>query len=246
MISCIIYEDNEDMRVLYKEIVKAFFVSKGIKISFYTFSKYQKGLEDKLCDLPGKKIFILDIEVPGKSGLDLARIIRASGDWLSPLIVVTSYEHLKSTGFTSKMLMLDFISKKENLRNRLYESLITAENIFNNDNDYTFQYNGELHHVDYQDILCFEKDLNDNYTFLYTKNKKYKIKESIVKIEKDLLQDNRFFKVHRSCIINIDNITNFDYKNNILYLGDYSTNLLSKENRDSLRKRINNLDCAGK
>ena len=246
MISCIIYEDNEDMQVLYKEIVKAYFSARGFKVSFYTFNSYKKGLENKLCDLPGKKMFILDIEVPGKSGLDLARIIRTSGDWLSPMIVVTSYDHLKSTGFTSKMLMLDFISKKENLKNRLQESLITAENIFNDNSDYTFQYNGELHHVEYQDILSFEKDLNDNYTFLYTKKKKFKIKESIVTIEKEILQDSRFFKVHRSCIINVDNITEFDHKNNILYLGDYSTNLLSKENRDAFKKRLASLETAGK
>lgn len=240
MINCIIYEDNDEMIKLYQEIIKDYFSSKNQKIKFYVFEQYQKNLEIKLCNLKGKKIFILDIEVPGKSGLDLARIIRTNGDWNSPLIVITSYDHLKSTGFTSKMLMLDFILKKENIRKRLKESLSIVDNIIDTKNSYTFQYNGELYHVDYQNILCFEKDLNDNYTFLYTKQGSYKIKECIIQIEKSFHNNQNFFKIHRSCIININNITELDLKKNILHLGNYSTNLLTKENRNLLIKQLEN------
>ena len=238
MISCIIYEDNEEMQTLYQEVIKDFFTKKNLKVKFYVIDKYQKDLEIKLCNLSGNKIFILDIEVPGKSGLDLARIIRANGDWDSLLIVITSYEYLKNTSFTSKMLMLDFISKKENIKKRLLETLESTEDIFRTKDTYTFQYNGQLYRVDCHDILSFEKDLNDNYTFLYTKNNKYKIKESIINIEKELLMDKIFFKINISCIININNITELDLKNNIVYLDEYSVNLLTKENRELLRKHL--------
>lgn len=239
MISCIIYEDNEEMIELYKETIKNYFHERKQKVKFYIFEQYQKNLEIKLCSLEGKKIFILDIEVPGKSGLDLARIIRNSGDWTSPLIIVTSYSHLKSTGFTGKMLMLDFISKKEDIKERLKETLDIVDNIIDENISYTFQYNGELHHINYQDIICFEKDLNDNYIFLYTKQETYKIKENIIKIEKELESYKNFYKINRSCIININNITKLDLKNNILFLENYSTKL-SKESCDFLKKNIEN------
>lgn len=240
MINCIIYEDNEKMQVLYQEIIRDYFNKIEKQVKFYIFDKYQKNLEKKLANINGSKFYILDIEVPGKSGLDLAREIRNDGDWESQLIIITSYEYLKNTSFTSKMLMLDFISKKDNLRNRLCESLIIVNDIINTCDNYTFQYNGELYHVNYQNILSFEKDLNDNYTFLYTNDKSYRIKDSITNIEKELLKHRCFFKIHRSCIINVNNIKDFDLENNILYLGDYSTNLLTKESRELLRKHLNN------
>jgi len=238
MVNCIIYEDNLEMQVLYKDVVYSYFLSKKQKVKFYIFDKYQNNLETKLCKINDKKIFILDVEVPGKSGLDLARNIRKEGDWKSPMIIVTTHEHLKNATFTSRMLMLDFISKKESLIKRLQEALKISEDIFNIKDNYTFQYNGELHHVNYHDILSFEKDLNDNYTFLYTKSGFYKIKESITKIEKELINDKYFLKIHRSCIINIENITQLNLKDNTLYLQNYSTNLLTKDKRDFLIKAL--------
>lgn len=238
MINCIIYEDNEMMQLMYREAINYFFAEKNIKIRFQCFCKYQANLENKIKNIGGNKIFILDVEVPGKSGLDFAREIRNGGDWISPMIVVTSYEHLKSTSFTGKMLMLDFISKKENIKKRLQEALEIAYNIFNIKESYTFQYNGELYHVDYQDILYFEKDNNDNYMFLYTKLENYKIKESINSIEKLLRKKRNFYKINRSCIVNINNITKIDSKKNTLYFDEYSTNILTKENCDTLKNFI--------
>lgn len=238
MINIIIYEDNEESQKNYQEIIKSYFKKRNIKIQLYIFKHYIKNLEVKLRELKGKKIFILDVEVPGKSGLDLARIIRTSGDWQSPLIVVTSYEHLKNTGFTSKMLMLDFISKRENLEQRLAESLDVAYDILNITNSYTFQYNGELYHILYRDILYFEKDLNDNYCFLHTKDNTHRVKESIVQIEKDLEKYDNFIKTHRSCIINKDNIRYLDLKENIIYFENTSTNLITKANKEILKRTL--------
>ena len=238
MINVIIYEDNKEMQILYQEVVRNFFHSQKIKIKFHIFSSYVRNLERKLASLPGKKLFILDIEVPGKSRLDLARTIRHEGDWMSPLMVITSYENLKNTGFTSKVLMLDFISKRENVRKRLKESLETVYDIFHMKDAYTFQYNGKLFHIPFDDILYFEKDLNDNYTFLYTEDFAYKIKESITQIGKKLEQHLMFLKVHRSCIVNINRISMFNVKEKRIYLGKYSTNLITREGRDFLKKKL--------
>lgn len=238
MINIIIYEDDTDRHILYKEVVANFFEQHNQKVKFFIFPCYSKNLEAKFANIPGKKIFILDIEVPGKSGLDLARTIRSNGDWMSPLIIITSYEHLRNTGFTSKMLMLDFISKREDVRKRLTESLETAYDIVHTKDSYTFQYNGELFHVPFDDILYFEKDLNDNYTFLYTDDFAYKIKESITQIGSKLEYNPIFFKVHRSCIVNIRRVDKLNLNENTIVLGKYSTKLITRENREILKKKL--------
>lgn len=238
MINFIIYEDNVDMQNTYKEVIKEFFHKKSETIRLYVFDRYRHDLEDKLNELEGSKIYILDIEVPGKSGLDLARTIRSSGDWLSPFIVVTAYEHLKNTGFTSKVLMLDFISKKRNIKNQLNQSLMIAYNIVCSNKSFTFQYDGELYHVPYEEILYFEKDLNDNYTFLITRDNLFKIKNSIINIERKLDGNHNFMRIHRSCIVNLDAIDKLDVPSNTIYFGNKQTCLLAREKKNALIHRL--------
>lgn len=236
MINIIIYEDNKDMQNLYKRTLNRYFKVKREKIKLYIFDCYSRNLETKFRNIPGKKIYIMDIEVPGKSGLDLARNIRKSGDWMSPLIVITSYAHLRNTGFTSKVLMLDFICKREPVEKRLIETLDVIYEIVNDFNNYTFQHNGEVFHVPYDDVCYFEKDLNDNYTFLYTKYNCYKINESIIQIGKKLEDNPHFFKTHRSCIINLDNVDYLDYNHDIILIGGYSINLITNQKKNKLKK----------
>ncbi len=238
MINIIIYEDSRNMQDLYKKALNRYFKSKKQDIKLYIFDHYNKNLETKFRNISGKKIYIMDIEVPGKSGLDLARNIRESGDWMSPLIVITSYSYLRNTGFTSKVLMLDFICKREPVEKRLIETLDIIYGIVNDFNNYTFQYNGEVFHVHYDDVCYFEKDLNDNYTFLYTKYNSYKINESIIQIGKKLEDDPHFFKIHRSCIINLDNINYLDWNNSVIRVGQYDVKLLTEHRKNKLKRLI--------
>lgn len=238
MINIIIYEDNEEMQTLYREIIHSLLELKQTKIKYYIFSSYNKNIESKLQHITGEKIFILDIEVPGKSGLDLARTIRNNGDWMSSIIIISNYEYLRNTGFTSKVLMLDFISKRENIKKRLKEDLEEAYNILQIKECYTFQYNGELFHIPFYDILYFEKDSNNNYSFLHTENHSYQLKESITQIEKKLKYKSNFIKTHRSCIVNVKKITCFHPKEKIVFFGNHSINLISRKNIDILKKHL--------
>ncbi len=241
MINIIIYEDEEKMQSFYQETISLFFKERKQKIKFYWFHHYTNGLEKTINLIPGKKIFILDIDVPGKSGLDLARMIRKLGDWVSPLIIVTGYEYLKNTSYTNKILMLDFITKNENIKKRLWETLEVVSTIIHPNDSYTFQYNGNLYHIPYEDILYFEKNLNDNYTSLFTKSGSYQLKESIVHIERKLENHPSFFKTHRSCIVNIDNIERFDDENNMICLGKYTIKLLTKQKKELLKQKLKHI-----
>lgn len=238
MVNIIIYEDSKKIQDKYKSIIKSFFDLRGKKVCFHIFDCYNDNLELELASIIGKKIFILDVEVPGKSGLDLARNIRSNDDWKSPIIIITSHEQLRNVSFIGKLLTLDFISKREDVYEKLVESLKVAYQIIYKDDFFTFQYCGELHHISYKDILYFEKDINDNYTFLVTKDNSYKIKDNIRNIENYLIINSSFLKIHRSCIINTDNIDRFDSKNNIIYFNKCSIDLLSRNKKNLLIEKL--------
>lgn len=235
MINFIIYEDNKKWQQCYKNSILKILGHNNSKYSITIIEKYEENIKEQLDKLTGKKIYLLDLEVPGKLGLDFAREIRNTGDWYSPIIIVTSHECFKNEGYTSKILMLDFIVKNENTIEQLIESIQIALAINQNKESFNFTYNNEYYQIPYEDILYFEKNLNDNYTTIITKNNSYKIKESITKLSIKFNDLPFLFKSHQSCIINIKNVEKVDFKNNIIYFQDLSISLLSREKKKDLK-----------
>lgn len=238
MINFIIYEDEKKYREKYISIILKIIVGMKTAYQILEFDKYSVEMMTRLNNLTGKKIYILDIEVPGKSGLDLAREIRNAGDWLSPMIIVTTHEHLKGTAFSSKMLMLDFISKFYNCEESLKQTLKLSLNIIESHQSLNFQYNGELIQIPYNDILFIEKNVEDLYSTVVTKSERIIIKKTISKIEKELSEETRFFKTHRSCIVNLDKITSVELRNCIIHFGNLEVPLLARDRKNELKARL--------
>ena len=152
------------------------------------------------------------------------------------MIVVTTHEHLKNATFTSRMLMLDFISKFYNCEENLNDAIKVALEIVDNHQSLNFQYNGELVQIPFDDILFIEKNVDDLYSTVVTRTDRYIIKQTISKIEKDLSQDERFFKTHRSCIVNIDKITSVELRECIIHFGHNEVvSLLSRDKKNELK-----------
>lgn len=240
MINFVIYEDEKKYREKYISIILKIIGSKKLAYRIIELDKYDKNVSKKIKELVGKKIYILDIEVPGKSGLDLAREIRNNGDWDSQIVVVTTHEQLRSIAFASKMLMLDFISKFYNCEENLKETLKLSLNIIEKHQSLNFQYNGELLQIPYDDIYFIEKNVYDSYSTIVTKSEKIKIKQAIGLIEEELTKDSRFFRTHRSCIVNLDNITSIELKDSIIHFGNVETPLLSRDKKKELKMRLSN------
>lgn len=238
MLNFIIYEDQRRMRDLYEKVILEFLGNKKDGYRIIHIPRFTENTRKEIEQLDGKKIYLLDIQVPGKSGFDLAREIRYSGDWLSQIIVISGYEHFKSDVFSSKTLTLDFISKDEDIQKRLRETLELAYGISTTHRFFSFQSNGEIFRIPYHDILYFSKELNDNYTSIVTVKQTHKVKKSISQIEKILGNDLRFLKTHQSCIINLHNVQSVDLKIPIINFGDKETNLLSREHRKELKERL--------
>lgn len=142
MINFVLYEDGKEMRERYKKIILKLIGANNNNFKIIEIDKYDQEAEKKLNNIDGNKIYLLDVEVPGKSGLDLARQIRNNGDWSSQIIVITSHEQYSNIGYTSKLLMLDFISKYSDIEKELRETLGVAVGIFTKQKSITFTLNG--------------------------------------------------------------------------------------------------------
>ena len=234
----IIYEDEKDYAKRYKNVINKLLMATNLNYDIIEFNEYNEKTEDALEKIDGSKTYILDIEVTGKNGLELARQIRKTGDWTSPIIIVTSHDEFKTVGYTAKILMLNFISKSGELEKQLADSLETALEINMANKALRYTNKGELYNIPYQEILYIEKSLNDNTSNIVTKSHIYNIRKTIKELEEELSNTIDFFKTHRSCIVNLKNVKHIDFENNIIKFVNKKIDLISRSNKKALKERL--------
>ena len=233
MINFIIYEDEKKFREKYISIILKLIGGMKIAYRIVEIDHYDKKTMPLLKDLVGKKIYILDIEVPGKSGLDLAREVRNGGDWESPMMIITTHEQMKTAAFTSRMLMLDFISKFYNCEDNLKDTLKVSLEIIKSTPSLNFQYNGELVQIPYRDILYFQSEGRMIHIVMRHETKNFYGK--LTEIEKKL-PAYLFLNIHKSYLINFNYVSEYTYEWVKMVNGDILN--ISKANRTVVRKKI--------
>ena len=238
MINFIIYEDEKKYRQKYISIILKIIGSSKYAYKIIEIDKYDKNVLEKINKIVGKKIFICDIDVPNMSGLDLVKEIRRSGDWNSQIIIVSEHEHLRNIALNSRLLLYDFISKYYNCEENIKECILSLLNILNSHKSLNFQYNGEIFQIPYDDILCIERNIEDHFSTIVTKNKKIPLNKMLGNIEEELKNDPRFIRTHRSCIVNIYNVTNIKLKENVINFKNYSTSLLSRDKKNEIKEKL--------
>lgn len=236
----ILYEDEEQFVNIYEKVIDTLMGKTNNSYKIHTMNRFDKKKFDEIKDITGNKIYIIDIQVPEKNGLDFARMIRKKGDWLSPIIVLTSHKEFQVVGFTGKILMLDFIVKDSNIKNSLKDALKLALKINSSKPSFQFSYKGDYFSIPYDNIIYFEKCLNDNSSIVVCDSEDYVVRKTISEIAVEL-QDTVFLKTHRSCVVNLNKVMKVDYDNGIIYFKNNKINLLSRNNKKELKEKMRHL-----
>lgn len=230
MINYIIYAGSKNEFNLYKKVIQEFMNDKEDEYMIYKYSD-----DNHIC---GKKIYFFDL----KKINDFAIIkkIRFYGDWNSQIIA--SLENKNNNKFDilkiKKLFYFDVIVKDTEWFDKLNLFLKIDYNILNRKKSLCFKYCNELYDILYNDICYIEKNLCNNDSTIVTKNNKYTINLSINKIMNLLNCDYRFYKCHRSCIVNIYNINSYDISNNIIKFDNDSISLVSRDKKKELENKI--------
>ncbi len=233
----VVYEKKVQFVEIYKHIIAKLMVSTNLNYQIIEVSSFDSETKNKLLNLDGHNIYILDIDMMDKSGIDVAREIRSSDDWSSPIILMTNKKG-NAIGNISKILMLDLIAKDEFFIDKLHSALVVALQIVNQKKSFCFITRGELYQLPHQDILYVEKCLNNNLSYIVTKSKKYPIRQTIQYLEGVLKNDLNFFKSHRSFIVNLLNIKNINFETGIINFGENRQALLSRSNKKIIKEKL--------
>lgn len=234
MINFIICEDNEYVRKLHEVIISRVTMPYDFNYAVHSFERYNVKLKNLINSVGERKVYILDLELPNKSGIDITREIRKS-DWESIIIILTSHDEKEMILLKQKLLIFDFISKFDDYEKRLTDTLNMIIKKSATNNSLSFKSNNELNNVKIRDILYICKDYESNKVKIVTTNKEYLVRDSLANISKKL--NSRFYQSHRCCYVNLDNVKKVDFKNSTIYfINDKTTDYLSRNYKKDLRK----------
>lgn len=214
MLNCIIVDDEPKAIGIITRCIE--------NIQFLTLSSSFRNAEDALGYLQSHSVdlIFLDINMPGTSGLELARLIPDN----TRIIFTTAYHEYACEGFelnaidyllkpitfarfskaVHKITELDPFRSKINLGNApLVKEATNARN-----SDYLLFKSGTALHKIFKDhILYFEKD--GNYFKIYLRDKTLIIRMNFADLQ-EYLSTNQFSRVHKSYIVNLNQIDRID------------------------------------
>lgn len=145
-------------------------------------------------------VVLLDIQMPGMSGLDAARRIAALPH--APVIIfVTAYDEHALRAF--ELRAVDYLLKPVRL-DRLREALsrvrppgAQAEAVLQRRAHFLVQEPGRLWRVPVADVLYLRAELR--YVTARTREREYLLDESLVRLEEEFADE--FLRIHRNCLV---------------------------------------------
>lgn len=187
-------------------------------------------------------LLFLDIQMPQESGFDLLNQIEFNGE----IVFVTAYDEYAIKAF--EVNALDYLLKPvreeriETLINKLVNHYVdkSLPKKLEYDDKIFISNEKQMGFIELKDIISIESI--GNYSKIHFQNHKNIIVYKTLKDWENRLPENKFFRIHRTCIINIDYIDRFEkwfnYTTRVFMKSSETPLKISKKFASQLKKRF--------
>lgn len=239
MLNFIICDDSKEFRDNLQKIIDSYMMKLDMDYKTYEYADYNKEFRNLVKSDIGFKIYFLDIRMGEASGIDAARMIREEfDDWSSIIIVVTSFSEYRYEALGNRLYLLDFVSKSDGCEKRIEENIKRALKNYNNtEKSITYELNHIIKRIEYRHILYIEKEQDSKRCIIKTIYGDQLIRKNLGEVEK--LLDRTFMKVHRSLIVNLDLLKEFNVsENKLTFKNGESIYLVARKYKKELIDRV--------
>lgn len=236
MINFIICDDHRVIRENIVKVVHEVMMRNKVAYNTHVFEDYDSNFIKIMKSKIPSKVYILDIEAPSGSGIDIARMIRQR-DIDSVIIFLTSHDELGYTILKSQFMCLTFISKYDNYVGNLKSALKKAVKMAGSKQAIRFHDQGILYTIPLADILYVTRDSVERKCVIKTDYSSFKINKNLYDLKDGL--NNSFVQSHRACIVNIDRVVSVDSRNRIITFDNGETiDLLSANYKKDFLSKV--------
>lgn len=238
MINFIVCDDEKSITETLKRIITKIMFSTNINYRLHIFNEYDSKFNKVLKSDLENKIYILDIVVGNKSGLDIAKEIRKN-DWNSIILILTAHNELEYIAYKSKILLFDFISKFELYEKQMIDTINICVNNITNEDKLKVRVDRKYEQIKFDNILYITYESYNRKLRIVTKSNEYEVNETLKSIKERL--KGKFIFTHRSCIVNLENVKTFDFINRKIYFtNNTEIDLLSRRYVKEVKEYANN------
>lgn len=196
-----ICDDEKQICELLKEKIEKYFFSKDTEFSIRIFLNGEEVLQSELNEID---ILFLDVDMPGRNGMETAKAIRKQNKEMI-IVFLTAYSEFVFESF--KVDAFRYLIKPVN-NQELCETLdAVCDKLSKIENILTFQFQNETYRIKYSDIIYIE-GMRDKI-WIYCKDRTYRWRGTMKNLE-EILEDKIFFQIHRSYIINMNKIKKYN------------------------------------
>lgn len=194
-------DDERPICRLLKEKIQKYYFADRIEFQVETF---ESGDELLKSDVSQIDVLFLDVDMPGKNGLETAKEIRKVNREML-IIFLTAYSEFVFESF--KVDTFRYLVKP--LKEREFEETLAAirQELCKTEERFSFQFQNEMYHIRYSDIIYIE-GMRDKI-WICSRNETYRWSGTLKTLNENL-KGRGFFQVHRSYIINMNKIQKYN------------------------------------
>lgn len=222
MLDVYVCEDNLKQLELITDLIKKSILIEELDMQVALSTKDPYEVLKALDTAEHTGLFFLDIDLKSDmDGLTLAQRIRT----IQPrcfIVFITSHSEMSFLTFQYKAEALDYIIKDmpEKMQPKIHDCLLNAteKHLAQSDparKNFIIHYGERCMTVSYDDIYFFETSNQIHKIILHGKNKVLEFHGQLKDIEPDL--DYRFYRCHRSYIVNTNMIDHVDFTEMVIY-----------------------------
>lgn len=243
MIDIYICEDNVYHRNVITQFISNYILIEDMDMKVVQSTSNPLELLETAQHTNNTGLFFLDIDLQAElNGLQLAKEIRI----LQPrcyIIFITSYADLSFMTFQYKVEALDYIVKDniDNIKTKIKDCLLDVNEKYLAINskitkNFIIKHGERRIPIDYNEIIFFEISPNIHKIILHGKKRTLEFNGQLKEIESQV--NKRFYRCHRSYLINLDNITYVDFNTLTVYMKNTETCPISIRAKKGLKKLL--------
>lgn len=223
MLKVFICEDNKEQRERFSKIVQDIILIENYDIELGLVTSDPSELINYIDNNDLSGLYFLDIDLKSEiNGIELAAKIRKY-DPRGFIVFITTHAEMSYLTFMYKVEAMDYIIKDNynNIRERIQQCIADAHTKYSAKSNelqkiFTIKSDDKIVNIEYRKILFFETSPTIHKVIVHAVDRQIEFYAKMKEIEERL--DDRFYRCHKSFIVNKDNIKEIDVNNRCIYM----------------------------
>lgn len=223
MLSIIVCEDNESQRKRITKFIEDIIMIENLDMKIVLSTENPEKIIEYLENDKISGLYFLDVDLNSElNGIKLAETIREY-DPRGFIVFVTTHAEMSYLTFIYKVEAMDYIikDKPENVKERIHECILNAHKKYSAkatdlQKNFTIKAEDKIISIEYNKILFFETSNIIHKVVLHAVDRQIEFYAKMKDVEAKL--DERFYRCHRSFLVNKDNIKEIDKNNRVAYM----------------------------